>query len=137
MVTTSSSKKRSLRVVVELDFRAEFEMARASPEYNRLIEPLPHVFVGKAERLGSLIKILCDAAKKCMKENKMHMGPWRKHKYVQAKWLGTCERIAPAVPFSVGLSDPDNRQRKLTASMLTFHLLDNLPPMHRPAVEVV
>ena len=27
-----------------------------------------------------------------MKDKKMHMGPWRKHKYMQAKWFGTCER---------------------------------------------
>ncbi|KAJ8638952.1 hypothetical protein MRB53_015646 [Persea americana] len=112
VVATSSSKKMSVRVVIELDFRAEFEMARASPEYKRLIDRLPHVFVGKAERLRSLIKILCEAAKKCMKENNMHMGPWRKHKYMQAKWLGKCERIAPVPPppFSVSLSDSDDRQ---------------------------
>lgn len=135
VMSSSSSKKSSVRVVIEVDFRAEFEMARASAEYSNLIDRLPNVFVGKAERLGNLIKILCGAAKKCMKENKMHMGPWRKHKYMQAKWLGTCERTTPPSPvFSVGISE---RQRKRRASMLTFDLGDKLPSMHGTAVEVL
>ncbi|KAK4347158.1 hypothetical protein RND71_033497 [Anisodus tanguticus] len=32
---------------------------------------------------------LCNAAKKCMKEKKIHIAPWRKQRYMQAKWLKT------------------------------------------------
>ncbi|XP_048327070.2 uncharacterized protein LOC125421720 [Ziziphus jujuba] len=133
VVEKSSSNKKEVRVVIELNFRAEFEMARASDEYNRLISRLPEVFVGKAERLRTLIKILCAAAKTCMKEKKMHLGPWRKHKYMQAKWLGSCERSAPA-PLPVRDS---HRPIKPRASMLTFDLLETLPGLHCTAVEVV
>lgn len=135
VVDRSRSKRGEVRVVIELNFRAEFEMARASEDYNRLISRLPEVFVGKAERLGALIKILCSAAKKCMKEKNMHLGPWRKYKYMQAKWLGTCERSTPA-PLPVGYSD---RPTKPKASMLTFDLLEAMPmPGLCPtAVEVV
>ncbi|XP_043687447.1 uncharacterized protein LOC122638658 [Telopea speciosissima] len=90
-VVDKSEEEEEVRVVIELNFRAEFEMARASNEYKRLINRIPEIFVGKEERLSSLVEILCLATKKCMKENKMHMGPWRKHKYMQAKWFGTCE----------------------------------------------
>lgn len=133
MVEKSNSKKEA-RVVIELNFRAEFEMARASDEYNRLISRLPEVFVGKAERLRTLIKILCSAAKTCMKEKKMHLGPWRRHKYMQAKWLGSCERSAPAPPLPVR---DTVRTIKPRASMLTFDLLETLPGLHCTAVEVV
>ncbi|XP_058101020.1 uncharacterized protein LOC131245515 isoform X2 [Magnolia sinica] len=134
VVDAARADKPAVRVVIELDFRAEFEMARGSPDYNRLIERLPRVYIGKAERLRSLIKILCSAAKMCMKENKMHMGPWRKHEYMQAKWFGTCERTVP-VPLSMaGFSD---RQPKLKSSMLTFDLLEKLPGLHCGVVEVV
>lgn len=134
MVEKSNGKRSGdVRVVIELNFRAEFEMARASDKYNRLISRLPEVFVGKAERLRALIKILCSAAKTCMKEQKMHLGPWRKHKYMQAKWLGTCERSAPA-PFPVGFSD---RPIKPRASMLTFDLLETMPALRCTAVEVL
>ncbi|GMI99693.1 hypothetical protein like AT4G32480 [Hibiscus trionum] len=126
----SNPKKGDVRVVIELNFRAEFEMARANEDYNKLIARLPELFVGKSERLKALIKILCVAAKKCMKEKKMHLAPWRKHKYMQAKWLGTYERTTPA-PLPVGYSD---RPQKPKASLLTFDLRENLPAMHYTAV---
>ncbi|KAG6570517.1 hypothetical protein SDJN03_29432, partial [Cucurbita argyrosperma subsp. sororia] len=56
------------RVIIEMNFREEFEIARASEEYKRLVRRLPEVFIGKAEKLRESIKILCNAAEKCMKE---------------------------------------------------------------------
>ncbi|KAL5730395.1 hypothetical protein ACHQM5_003221 [Ranunculus cassubicifolius] len=91
----SSPEIPSVRMIIELNFRAEFEMGRASEQYNSLIARLPEVFVGKVERLRNLVKILCSSAKKCMKENNIHMGPWRKHGYMKAKWFGACERREP------------------------------------------
>ncbi|KAE8733840.1 transcription factor bHLH36-like [Hibiscus syriacus] len=129
----SNPRKGDVRVVIELNFRAEFEMARANDDYNKLIAMLSELFVGKTERLKAVIKILCVAAKKCMKEKMMHLAPWRKHKYMQAKWLGTYERTTPA-PLLVGILD---RPQKPKASMLTFDLRKNLPAMHYTAVEVV
>ena len=119
------------RVIIEMNFREEFEIARASEEYKRLVRRLPEVFIGKAEKLRESIKILCNAAEKCMKEKKMHLGPWRKYRYMQAKWLGKCEKSTPA-PLPVGLS---GRPPKAKASMLTYDLLQSLPPAI--AVEVV
>ena len=81
------------------------------------------MFVGKVERLSNLIKILCMGAKRCMKEKKMHMGPWRKHRYMQAKWLGPCERNTSTTSLSVRY----NSERILPrpkASMLTVDLLE-------------
>ncbi|KAF5731382.1 putative Sugar phosphate exchanger 2 [Tripterygium wilfordii] len=118
VIDKSSSKKGEVRVVIELNFRAEFEMARASNNYNQLLNQLPEIFVGKAERLGALIKILCGAAKRCMKEKNMHLGPWRKHKYMQAKWFGTCEQTTPGPLLVLGYST--GPVRKPRASMLIF-----------------
>ncbi|XP_061341555.1 uncharacterized protein LOC133287883 [Gastrolobium bilobum] len=136
VIDNTSSKKGEVRVIVELNFRAEFEMGRGSEDYNRLVRRLPEVFVGKVERLSNLIKILCMAAKRCMKEKKMHMGPWRKHRYMQAKWLGPCERNTSTTPLSMGYSKSIPKQ-KPKASMLTVDLLEKLPNMHCTAVEVV
>ncbi|XP_022147853.1 uncharacterized protein LOC111016692 [Momordica charantia] len=135
VLDNSSSRRGEIRVVIEVNFRAEFEMARASEEYNKLIRRLPEVFVGKSERLWSLIKILCSAAKRCTTEKKMHLAPWRKQKYMQSKWLGRRERATPAPePLPGNFS---GRPVKPKASMLTFDLLDNLPGLHCTAVEVV
>ncbi|CAL9151540.1 unnamed protein product [Musa hybrid cultivar] len=114
-----NSKKGTIRLVIEPNLRAEFEMARGSREYNSLVSCLPKIFVGKSEKLRGVVKIMCAAAKKCMKENKMHMAPWRKHKYMQSKWFGTPERTGPGASSPAVVSD---RQPKLRASMLTFDL---------------
>ncbi|XP_012449022.1 uncharacterized protein LOC105772261 [Gossypium raimondii] len=129
-----NSSKGDVRVIIELNFRAEFEMARASEDYNRLVRRLPEVFVGKVERLNDVIKILCLAAKKCMKEKKMHMGPWRKQSYMQAKWLKPCERNTSTRSLPVGDS---GRLPKPRASMLTVDLLENFSDVCCTAVEVV
>lgn len=131
VMDNSNPKKGEVKVVIELNFRAEFEIARANEDYNRLISKLPELFVGKAERLKAVIKILCSGTKKCMKDRKMHMGPWRKHKYVQAKWFGTCERLTLPATRLVGFSE---QQPKPRASMLTFDMGETLPVLHCTAV---
>ncbi|KAH7651360.1 HAD domain-containing protein [Dioscorea alata] len=128
VMESKNGKRGPVRVVIELNFKAEFEMARASEEYNMLVNRLPEVFVGKTQKLGNVIKIMCGAAKKCMKDNKMHMAPWRKHKYMQSKWLSSCERMPRPGPLPI--STVSGRQPKPRASMLTFDL-------HCTAVEVV
>ncbi|MFQ6666771.1 hypothetical protein Gotur_033017 [Gossypium turneri] len=130
-----NTRKGEVRVIIELNFRAEFEIARASEDYNRLVQRLPEVFVGKVERLNNVIKILCSAAKKCMKEKKMHMGPWRKQRYMQAKWLKSCERNTSTQSLPVGRSG--DRLTKPRASMLTVDLLGKLSNVHCTALEVV
>ncbi|KAL6845150.1 hypothetical protein ACP4OV_024645 [Aristida adscensionis] len=132
-VQTRSGK--TVRVVVELSFRGEFEVARASAGYRALVTALPEVFVGRADRLRGVVKVMCAAAKQCMKDNNMHMGPWRKHKYMQSKWLGTTERAvvvsaAPAAMPAAPAAGSPERQTKFRASMLSFDL-------GRTAVEVV
>ncbi|KAL5772415.1 hypothetical protein ACOSP7_012018 [Xanthoceras sorbifolium] len=142
VIESTGRKKGEVRVIIELNFRAEFELARASEDYNRLVRRLPEVFVGKVERLENVIKILCTAAKKCMKEKKLHMGPWRKQRYMQAKWLGSCERTTSMPLLSMSSSSYSSsysgRLTKPRASMLTVDLLEKLPNMHHcTAVEVV
>lgn len=129
----NTKKRGPMRIVIGANFRAEFEMARANAEYNRLVSGLPEIFVGKSERLRDVIRIMCGAAKKCMKDNGMHMAPWRKFKYMQSKWLGTCERIAAGLSIPMAAAGASERPlRAPRASMLTMDL-------HCPAatVEVV
>ncbi|CAN8273577.1 unnamed protein product [Cochlearia groenlandica] len=133
----SGPKKGEIRIVIELCFRAEFEMAKGSEHYKRLIGILPEVYVGKSERLRSLIKILCTAAKKCMKDKKMHMGPWRKHKYMQAKWFGTSERKTVAVISENVVEDDKVLKAKHRVSKLNYGVFGGLSTgMDRPAAAV-
>ncbi|XP_020581456.1 uncharacterized protein LOC110025355 [Phalaenopsis equestris] len=124
--------KGPTRIIIEPNFKAEFEMARASQEYNALVARLPEMFVGKSEKLKSVVKIMCRAAKRSVKENKMHMAPWRKHEYMLCKWVRSCERLSPpAMPTPASdLGGGAARLRRHRASLLTFDLL-------RTAVKVV
>ncbi|RLN00563.1 uncharacterized protein C2845_PM06G16530 [Panicum miliaceum] len=119
VVPTRSGK--AVRVVIEPGFRAEFEMARGGAEYRALVAALPEVFVGRSERLRAVVRVMCDAARQCARESGMHMAPWRKHRYMEAKWLGTPERVAPgpggAAAAAVGSPEKPPRFR---ASMLTL-----------------
>ncbi|KAI3680707.1 hypothetical protein L6452_35481 [Arctium lappa] len=142
VIDNSNIKKGEVRVIIELEFRGQFEMKKGSEEYNGLVSKLPDVFVGKIERLQAVIKILSNAAKRCMKEKKMHLGPWRKQRYVEAKWLRVVERTTTTLIEPLAMDDYSTHmvRTRVRASMLTMDLLDNLPKMPNffaPAVEVL
>ncbi|KAI3710260.1 hypothetical protein L2E82_40038 [Cichorium intybus] len=143
VIDNSNSKKGEVRVIIELEYRGQFEMKKGSEEYNNLVSKLPDVFVGKIERLQTVIKIMSNAAKRCMKEKKMHLGPWRKQRYVEAKWLRVVERetymtLTKPNPVDNYVTHP--LRTRARASMLTMDLLDNLPKLPNffaSAVEVL
>ncbi|KAL2934558.1 Casein kinase I isoform delta-B [Bienertia sinuspersici] len=82
------------RLIIDIDFRSEFEVARSTKTYKSILQTLPHIFVGKSDRLSKIICILSEAAKQSLKKKGMHIPPWRKADYVQAKWLSPPTRIA-------------------------------------------
>lgn len=80
------------RFIVEIEFQAQFEIARASDQYCDLLKVLPRVFVGRTERLKQILKIMCSAAKRSLKKEGLHLPPWRKQRYMQAKWFSSYRR---------------------------------------------
>ena len=124
----------SSRLVVDIDFRSQFQLARPAPWYAHLWARLPAVFVGPRARLRKAVSLLCAAAQRSLRESGLHVPPWRRSGYMQAKWLGTPERTAaaaaaaPVVP-PVTVGSPE-KPAKFRASMLTFDF-------GRTAVEVV
>ncbi|KAI3710258.1 hypothetical protein L2E82_40036 [Cichorium intybus] len=138
VIDNSNHKKGEVRVIIELEFRGQFEMKKGSEDYNCLVSKLPDLFVGKIDRLQTVIKIVSNAAKKCMKEKKMHLGPWRKQRYMQAKWLKVIERTTTATAIKpLAVDSYYIRPNKARSSMLTMDLLDNLPSMSYFYVQTV
>ncbi|CAH2056830.1 unnamed protein product, partial [Thlaspi arvense] len=45
------------RVLVDVDFRSEFEIARSTGGYKSILQSLPHIFVGRADRLQQIVSI--------------------------------------------------------------------------------
>ena len=72
---TSSS---SSRLVVDTDFRSQFQLARPAPWYAQLWARLPAVFVGPRAKLRKAVSLLCAEAQRSLRESGLHVPPWRR-----------------------------------------------------------
>ncbi|KAK8709656.1 hypothetical protein V6N13_060669 [Hibiscus sabdariffa] len=82
------------RMLIDVDFRSEFEMARSTGTYKAVVQSLPFIFVGKPDRLDRIVSIVSEAAKQSLKNKGMHLPPWRKTEYMRAKWLSQFIRVS-------------------------------------------
>lgn len=82
----------SERVIIDIDFRSHFEIARAVDSYDRILNSLPVVYVGSFARLKQFLGIMVEAAKSSLKQNSMPLPPWRSLAYLQAKWQSPYQR---------------------------------------------
>ncbi|XP_038899015.1 uncharacterized protein LOC120086438 [Benincasa hispida] len=97
-VVRSVSGKAQVRYFVELDLISEFEIARPTVQYSRMLQCLPRVFVGTAEELMKIVRLLCDGARRSLRSRDLSVSPWRKNRYVQNKWFGPYRRTVNPVP---------------------------------------
>ncbi|MED6179575.1 hypothetical protein PIB30_001866 [Stylosanthes scabra] len=88
VIASTVSRKKQITFLVELEFRDQFKIAKAGKAYQKLVSCLPELYVGKQECLTAIVRVMCEAAKKSLKEKKMHIGPWRKSGFMQMKWSG-------------------------------------------------
>ncbi|KAE8662372.1 cycloartenol synthase 2-like [Hibiscus syriacus] len=97
-VVQSASPTCQTRYFVDLDFASEFEIARPTIEYSRLLQHLPRVFVGKDEELKRIVKVMSDSVKKSLKSKELTLPPWRKNRYMRNKWFGPYNRATNQNP---------------------------------------
>ncbi|KAK9146537.1 hypothetical protein Sjap_006440 [Stephania japonica] len=88
------------RLLVDIDFRSEFEIARSTKKYRAVLQSLPPIFVGKTDRLQQIVSVVSEAAKQSLKKKGMHFPPWRKAEYMRAKWLSSHTRLTTQPPQS-------------------------------------
>lgn len=81
------------RLIIDIDFKSEFEIARSTKAYKMILQNLPFIFVGKCDRLQSIVAIVSEAAKQSLKKKGMPVPPWRRVEYVKAKWLSSYTRM--------------------------------------------
>ncbi|PON72487.1 hypothetical protein PanWU01x14_065220 [Parasponia andersonii] len=82
------------RLIVDIDFKSQFELARPTPAYKQLTDSLPLIFVGHEDKLIRIISLLCTAAKQSLRERGLHVPPWRTASYMQSKWLSPVSSCA-------------------------------------------
>ncbi|XP_047952119.1 uncharacterized protein LOC125197426 [Salvia hispanica] len=81
------------RMIVDVDFRSEFEIARSTSGYKAVLQNLPYIFVGKTDRLIQIVAMASEAARQSLKKKGMHIAPWRKAEYMKSKWLSPHARL--------------------------------------------
>ncbi|KAK1315505.1 hypothetical protein QJS10_CPA06g01829 [Acorus calamus] len=92
------------RLIVDVDFKSEFEIARSTKAYKSVLQSLPSVFVGKPDRLQRIVTVVSEAARQSLKKKGLHFPPWRKPEYMKAKWLSPHQRTSS--PPSVSETQP-------------------------------
>lgn len=92
VMTNEDENGRTERLIVDIDFRSQFELARPTQYYKEMIDSLPIIFVGNEERLCKIISLLCSAAKQSLRQRGLHVPPWRTTSYMQSKWLSENQR---------------------------------------------
>ncbi|VVA93699.1 unnamed protein product [Arabis nemorensis] len=82
------------RYIVETNLAGEFEIARPTKRYVSLLNQVPRVFVGTPAELKQLVRIMCHEMRRSMKHVEIHVPPWRRNGYMQAKWFGFYKRTS-------------------------------------------
>ncbi|XP_054807420.1 uncharacterized protein LOC129309749 [Prosopis cineraria] len=91
-VINEDENGRRERLIVDIDFRSQFELARPTQDYREMIDSVPVIFVGNEDRLCKIISLLCSAAKQSLRQKGLHVPPWRTNGYMQSKWLSGCHK---------------------------------------------
>ncbi|URE47435.1 plant-specific domain TIGR01615 family protein [Musa troglodytarum] len=97
---------RGRRFIVDLDFAAEFEVARPTEAYKGVVACLPRAAVAGEEAVRQVVRAVADAARRSLRARGLHVPPWRKSRYMLAKWLGPYRRTTNPVPTSLTAPAP-------------------------------
>ncbi|XP_047084198.1 uncharacterized protein LOC124695388 [Lolium rigidum] len=114
------------RYVVDVSFAAGFEVARPTVEYEAVRAVLPEVMVARHEHLKRVVKLAASAARRSLKRSGLSVPPWRKRRFMMAKWLGPYKRTVNSVPASAGTALASSGMAGICRTIVGF-----LPP---PAV---
>lgn len=98
-VVSVSPAARKVRYIVDADFRAGMEVARATAEYAAVVAAVPAAcVVAREESVGRAVRVASDAARRSLRAQGLHVPPWRKTRYMLAKWLGPYKRSTATSP---------------------------------------
>lgn len=103
------------RYIIEVSMAKEFDIARPSTSYSNLLKVFPWIFVGKQEELKQITKLMGKSIRKSMKKAEIHVAPWRRLAYMQAKWFASYKRTVNEFPVQkalVGDDDEEELKRK-------------------------
>ncbi|XP_031128558.1 uncharacterized protein LOC116030449 [Ipomoea triloba] len=101
------------RYIVEVFLRGEFEIVRPTASYSCLLESFPAVFVGTEKELKKIARIMSIAMRKSMKKMGIHVPPWRRLAYIQAKWFSSYKRTTNEIASAAATSRLHKHRRSV------------------------
>ncbi|KAG8054229.1 hypothetical protein GUJ93_ZPchr0001g29714 [Zizania palustris] len=102
-VVAPAAREKKSRYIVDAEFRAGLEVARATAEYAVVLAAVPaSVVVAREESVGRALRVAADAARRSLRSHGLHVPPWRKSRYMLAKWLGPYKRSTATSPAGTG-----------------------------------
>lgn len=124
------------RYIVDADFRAGLEVARATPEYAAVVAAVPaSAVVAREESVGRAVRVVSDAARRSLRAHGLHVPPWRKTRYMLGKWLGPYKRsttTSPAAASGGGMPMPAGAGMEVKCRAVGFFP----PPSAAPAARI-
>ncbi|XP_073013649.1 uncharacterized protein [Typha latifolia] len=90
------------RYIVDVGFASEFEVARSTESYKSLAAAMPEVVVAQPEEVRRAVRIAADLARRSLRQQGLSVPPWRKRRFMIAKWLGPYRRTVNPLPASAG-----------------------------------
>lgn len=84
--------------IIEPRCREQFQIAQATPAYQRVVRQIPEVFVGSPGRLHGLVSAVAPAMAEAFAAQNTPLPPWRKQLSMLTKWsLKGLQQQPPAV----------------------------------------
>lgn len=73
--------------IVDPYFRNQFDVQHPTPQYIRLFNTLPKIFVAPEDRVAQVVNLLCTEMLQVFKQSGTTLPPWRKATAMITKWL--------------------------------------------------
>ncbi|WZZ69313.1 hypothetical protein YC2023_080683 [Brassica napus] len=109
-------RSKMKRLIVDLDFKSQFELAKQTEGYKDVTQMLPTVFVATEERLKRVVSLVSGEMTQSMKKEGMSRPPWRTTRYMLAKWLPE-KRVSGSKKGSWSMFDDDGGEAVETTSV--------------------
>ena len=86
VVQLQSHRSFPSQLVVDVEFKAQFEVAQKTPTYESLLDAMEAEFVGSEAKLHVIVQLLCKEMAAAFQELGQATPPWRRSKSMLSKW---------------------------------------------------
>ena len=73
-------------LIVDIEFKEQFELAQPSTQYEELLQQLSPVFIGSQTKVQNVVVLLCDEMSRAFKVQGQVPPPWRRASSMLSKW---------------------------------------------------